>query len=320
MMRKDLQYYAKKFAKLNVNRHRERGPAPHKPVLLISVIELIEQGKIRHNQVPLSPELISTFLKYWRSLVTTDHRSDISLPFVHLTGDSFWHLSFYPDSETATSKGLGSKGVTAVRRIVEYASLDLELFEILQDPGQRVILLRVLIDSWFSGQSSKVEQLSLIDEFESVKSQLLREGGATYNVEDLKDEENIVVRNGAFRKIVVSLYDQRCAFCGLRIISADGQDIVDGAHIKPFSEFRDDRFVNGLALCKNHHWAFDHGWFGVGDDYRILIPQGRFTEESAVGSREMMAFRGEAIGLPREQVFMPSLEGLQWHRKRWEIT
>jgi len=177
-----------------------------------------------------------------------------------------------------------------------------------------------LIDSWFSGQSSKVEQLSLIDEFESVKSQLLREGGATYNVEDLKDEENIVVRNGAFRKIVVSLYDQRCAFCGLRIISADGQDIVDGAHIKPFSEFRDDRFVNGLALCKNHHWAFDHGWFGVGDDYRILIPQGRFTEESAVGSREMMAFRGEAIGLPREQVFMPSLEGLQWHRKRWEIT
>lgn len=129
-------------------------------------------AKIRRNQVPLSPELISTFLKYWRSLVATDHRSDISLLFVHLTGDKFWHLSFYPDSETATSKGLGSKGVTAVRRIVEYASLDPELFQILQDPGKRVILLRVLIDSWFSGESSKIEQLSLIDEFESVKSKV----------------------------------------------------------------------------------------------------------------------------------------------------
>jgi putative restriction endonuclease len=261
-MPKDLQYYAKKFAKLNVNRHRERGAAPHKPVLLISVMELIEQGKIRLNQVPLSPELISTFLKYWRSLVRTDHRSDISLPFVHLTGDAFWHLAFYPDSETATPTGLGRKGVTAVRRIVQYAWLDPELFAILQDSGQRVILLRVLIDSWFSGRSSEIEQLSLIDEFELVKTQLLREGGATYNVEDLKNEENVVVRNGAFRKIVVSLYDQRCAFCGLRIISADGQDIVDGAHIKPFSEFRDDRFVNGWRCCKNHHWAFDHGWFG----------------------------------------------------------
>ncbi|MGB3491947.1 MAG: HNH endonuclease [Elainellaceae cyanobacterium] len=319
-MTKNLTYYAKKFAKLNVNRHRERGAAPHKPVLLISVIELIEQGKIRLNQVPLSPELISTFLKYWRNLVRTDHRSDISLPFVHLTGDTFWHLTFYPDSETFTATGLGRKGITAVRRIVQYASFDPELFTILQDPGQRVILLRVLIDSWFSGRSAEIEQLSLIDEFESVKTQLLREGGATYKVEDLKDEENIVVRSGAFRKIVVSLYDQRCAFCGLRIISADGQDIVDGAHIKPFSEFRDDRFVNGLALCKNHHWAFDHGWFGVNDDYRIVIPQERFTEEAAVESREMMAFRGETIGLPKQREFRPSLEGLNWHRERWNIT
>ncbi|MBW4460341.1 MAG: HNH endonuclease [Nodosilinea sp. WJT8-NPBG4] len=318
-MPKDLQYYAKKFAKLNVNKHRERGAAPHKPVLLISVIELIEQGKIRLNQVSLSPELISTFLKYWRSLVRTDHRSDVSLPFVHLTGDAFWHLTFYPDSETVTPTGLGRKGVTAVRHIVQYAWLDPELFAILQDPGQRVILLRVLIDSWFSGRSNEIEQLSLIDEFESVKTQLLREGGATYNVEDLKNEENIVVRNGAFRKIVVSLYDQRCAFCGLRIISADGQDIVDGAHIKPFAEFRDDRFVNGLALCKNHHWAFDHGWFGVDDDYRILIPPERFTEEPAVESREMVAFGGEAIGLPKKREFRPSLEGLRWHRKRWEM-
>lgn len=37
--------------------------------------------------------------------------------------------------------------------IVQYAWLDPELFAILQDPGQRVILLRVLIDSWYAGRS-----------------------------------------------------------------------------------------------------------------------------------------------------------------------
>jgi putative restriction endonuclease len=239
---------------------------------------------------------------------------------VHLTGDKFWHLTFYPDSETATATGLGRKGVTAVRRIVQYASLDPELFEILQDPGQRVILLRVLIDSWFSGRSSEIEQLSLIDEFDLVKKQLLREGGATYNAEDLKDEENIVVRNGAFRKIVVSLYDQRCAFCGLRIISADGQDIVDGAHIKPFSEFRDDRFVNGLALCKNHHWAFDHGWFSIGVNYRILIPPDRITEEPPEDAKTMREFHNESIFLPHREDYYPSLEALHWHRNYWRIA
>ncbi len=318
-MTKDLPHYVKKFAKLSVNRHKERGPAPHKPVLLMSVIEMMEQGKIRANRVPLSPELISTFLKYWRSLVSSNHRSDISLPFVHLTGDKFWHLSFYPDSEATTATTLGRRGVRAVQNMVQYAWLDPELFAILQDPGQRLILLRVLVDSWFDGRSRDVEQLSLIDEFEQVKAGLLREGGATYSVEDLKDEENVVVRNGAFRKIVVSLYEQRCAFCRLRIIGVEGQDIVDGAHIKPFSEFRDDRFVNGMALCKNHHWAFDRGWFGVDDGYRILVPGERFTEEAAVGSREMGAFRGEAIGLPREERSWPSLEGLRWHREQWGI-
>jgi len=237
-----------------------------------------------------------------------------------LTGDKFWHLTFYPDSEAATATKLGRKGVSAVRQTVQYAHLDPELFSLLQDPGQRVLLLRVLIDTWFSGRSSEVEQLSLIDEFETVKRQLLREGGATYSVDDLDNEEDIVVRNGAFRKVIVELYDHRCAFCKLKIISSDGQNIVDGAHIKPFSEFRDDRFVNGLALCKNHHWAFDYGWFGVDDDYRILIPCNKFIEEAAVDSRDMMAFRGEKLELPKEKKFMPSIEGLRWHRDRWQIA
>lgn len=319
-MARDLYFYARKFAKLRVNRHKKRGTAPHKPILLISVIELIEQGKIKQNQISLSPELISTFLKYWRALVTTNHRSDILLPFVHLTGDEFWHLTFYPDSETTNSTSLGRKGVSAVRRMVQYASLDPQLFSILQDPGQRLILLQVLIDSWFSNRASEIEQLSLIDEFESIKNQLLKEGGAIYSVEDLKDEETIVVRNGAFRKVVVSLYEQRCAFCRLRVISSDGQDIVDGAHIKPFSEFRDDRFINGLSLCKNHHWAFDHGWFGINDDYQIVVPEGRFTEESALGSQKMSEFRGRQIELPTKSDCLPSLEALSWHRKKWEIA
>lgn len=176
-----------------------------------------------------------------------------------------------------------------------------------------------MIDTYFSGQSSEIEQLALIDEFEFVKRKLLREGGATYKVEDLNDEENIIVRNGAFRKIVVSLYEQRCAFCKLRIISSDGKDIVDGAHIKPFSEFRDDRFVNGLSLCKNHHWAFDHGWFGIDDNYKILIPIERLSEESAIESRQMNDFRGEVIFLPNEREYYPSVEALKWHTKRWDI-
>ena len=106
----------------------------------------------------------------------------------------------------------------------------------------------------------------------------------------------------------------------MRVVSWDGQNIVDGAHIMPFSEFHNDLFVNGIALCKNHHWAFDHGWFGIDDDYRILIPRDRFTEEAAVESRGMMKFRSESINLPKDFRYLPSKESLDWHRNNWEIA
>jgi putative restriction endonuclease len=49
------------------------------------------------------------------------------------------------------------------------------------------------------------------------------------------------------------------------------QNLLDGAHIKPFSMFFDSKIDNGMALCKNHHWAFDLGWFSVDENYKIIV-------------------------------------------------
>jgi putative restriction endonuclease len=118
---------------------------------------------------------------------------------------------------------------------------------------------------------------------------------------------------------VISLYDQRCVFCRLKVISYSNENIVDGAHIKPFSTFRDNRYTNGLALCKNHHWAFDRGWFGIDDNYKILIPPDRLVEEPPPQTRSMMNFRGEQILLPQQERFFPDPEALSWHREHWQI-
>jgi putative restriction endonuclease len=316
-MEKDLRFYIRKFAKLNVNRNNGVS-APHKPVLLLTVIEMIEQKKIQRNQIHLSPELLATFLKYWSRLVTTDHRSNISLPFFHLTGDKFWHLVANIGYEGNMSSLKPS--LPALRNAVSYASLDPELFELLLDSASRTQLISVLIQAWFPSQSVDLKTIYAVDEFQTIQTKLQEKGGTVYNLEDLKDEEKIFVRNAAFRKIVIALYQRRCALCGLRIIDREGLNIVDGAHIKPFSEFRDDRFDNGLALCKNHHWAFDRGWFSISDDYRILIPRDRFTEEPPQDTRPMQDFDQEPIFLPLQVAHYPRQEALEWHRQRWEIA
>jgi putative restriction endonuclease len=316
-MAKDLIFYIRKFAKLNVNRNKGN-IAPHKPVLLLAVIELIEQNKIQDNRIYLFPELIATFLKYWTSLVTTDHRSNISLPFFHLKGDRFWHLIANMGYEGSLSSL--NPSLSSLRNAVNYASLDPELFSLLLDSSSRTQLASILIQTWFPSQSVDLKTIYAVDEFQDIQTRLREKGGAVYNSEDLRDEDKIFVRNAAFRKIVISLYQQRCTLCGLRIIDRDGQNIVDGAHIKPFSEFRDDRFDNGLALCKNHHWAFDRGWFSISDDYRILIPRDRFVEESPRNTRPMQDFDQEPIFLPLQVAHPPRQEALEWHRQRWGIA
>ena len=318
MVARDLAYYAKKFTNLRVD--KARGTAPHKPILLLTVLDLFEKGQIHRNEVYLSPELTANFLKFWHQFAASDHHSNIALPFFHLTGDQFWHLMPNPGFEAAIQARVKLRTLPALRSAVQYAYLDGDLFALLQAAPSRQHLTTLLIQAWFPEKRDQITESFKYDEFETIQQTLFDSGGATYNTDDLKDQDQIFVRNAAFRRNVVKLYDQRCAFCKLRVISWDGVNLVDGAHIQPFAQFRDDRFVNGLALCKNHHWAFDRGWFGVDDDYRIVIPRDRFTEEAPQESRGMMAFRGERIDLPREQRFMPSLEALKWHRERWNAV
>jgi putative restriction endonuclease len=319
---RNLNYYIEKFANLKVDK-ASGTPAPHQPILLLSVIEQFERGNISRNRIYLTPELIATFLKYWSNLVATDHHSDISLPFFHLAGKKkvkFWHLMPNPGFEAIIESGIKIRGLSALRNTVKYAYLDDELYEYLQDASSRLKLSKILANTWFTSKSQKLEDLYAVNELETIQLKLFKRGGAVYSTEDIKDQDKTFVRSAAFRRNIISLYDQRCALCRLKIVSQNNQNIVDGAHIKPFSEFRDDRLNNGLALCKNHHWGFDRGWFGISDNYKIVVRLDRFYEESPVGTRSLKDFNGETILLPNQEIYNPRIDSLLWHFSFWKIA
>jgi len=310
-MSKPLSHYCQKFSRLRVD--RSRGIAPHKPILLLSVIELIEQGLLRQNQIALSAELIAAFLKLWNQLGSASHSPDIALPFFHLKGDGFWHFKANPGFSSLLSSKTKIRAISALREAVQYAYLDNELFELLQLPASRDTLLKVLLDAWFSSKTQQVEEILQINAFQEFQNQLRETGGAVYQAVDLEDEARTIVRDAAFRRTVVSVYNFRCAFCGLQIISELNQNIVDGAHIKPFSQFYDDRIDNGISLCKNHHWAFDRGWFSLEDDYTLLISNS--LREDSPHATPMREFHGRTIWLPSQEQYRPRLEAICWHRK-----
>jgi putative restriction endonuclease len=302
---KNLAYYCNCFAKLNVSKTKERGTANHKPILILSVLELITQQSIVKNRIFVSNELIEIFKRYWSILVTDSIYTDaLHYPFVHLRREGFWHVKF-----KNTYEGDRIKTTNKLKEKVEYAYLDNELFVLLQDEFSRQVLVDSLVSAWFADSRSNLDNILNVDmEFDRLEEAELQNLDAEVKITLRKS----IVRNSFFRKLVVREYDYRCAFCKLRIIRDPNQNIVDGAHIKPFSEFLDSKIDNGLSLCKNHHWAFDLGWFSVDDNYQILVAQG--LDDDSPYTRAMKDFDREPIVLPINERYFPRLESLKWHR------
>lgn len=81
----NLNKYSECFA--NLRTAKKLGlPAPHKAVLLLSVMELVEVGVITGNRIELSECKEKTFLKLWKRYVGT------SVVFQAKVATPFWHL------------------------------------------------------------------------------------------------------------------------------------------------------------------------------------------------------------------------------------
>ncbi len=117
------------------------------------------------------------------------------------------------------------------------------------------------------------------------------------------------VRLRAFTDAVRDAYDNSCAVCGLRVDTPDGKVEVQAAHIYPKRLSGADDVRNGIALCHNHHWAFDVGLFTVAPDYTLVWLQ--------TMKRNALYVEGK-LHLPRDRRSWPDQnEALAWHRSQF---
>lgn len=77
---------------------------------------------------------------------------------------------------------------------------------------------------------------------------------------------NLAFRAWDFSYRVRNAYRRQCAMCGL------GLELTEGAHIVPVAwPGSTDETNNGMALCRNHHAAYDRGIVSVSPDYEIQV-------------------------------------------------
>jgi putative restriction endonuclease len=285
-----------KLGKLKIDRARG-DPAPHKPLLLLAVIELAEQGLLPPAALPLSPELAFRFCTFWSVVAhRRRQRPDVRLPFHHLQSDGVW--------SARTEEGVPSPDY----RLTRFATLPSDFAAFANDPGSRDKARRILIAKYFQPE----ERLALYALFGMpvpADDQIRRD--AQYRP---PEEARRRGREARFRVSVVAAYNYTCALTGYRLTTITGASLVDGAHIHQFADSRNNEVGNGLALCKNAHWLFDNGLWTLTDNYRVIVAVGRFCE-AASSQKGLTLYHGESIQLPHDKTCWPDPIHIAWHRK-----
>lgn len=167
----ELHHYISAFSSLHTN--KQKGVrAPHKAVLLMAVIDLVEEGRIDSPRIPLSEELVNRFFEIWNRYIggSAVFTPDIAKPFYHMQHEPFLMLVSKSDAETTiaaedeptisghkTLKDLprGSYSVNAMREAFAFAEIDNQLFTLLQNNDARAVLRVTLINNYFTNHPTK---------------------------------------------------------------------------------------------------------------------------------------------------------------------
>lgn len=315
--------YLRKFAHLRTDKSRSRWPAattgraPHKPLLLLSVMDLFEQGEVPSNIVELPPDLGETFARYWEKVLPFDRRGNIALPFFHLRSEGFWRLMPKPGKEEALRSASQIRSLSQLEGHTLGARLDEDLYQLLQARECRDRLRRILIETYFAPEmwDSLIEQGAVNREAFLYSEELLERPGDQTVEETLTEEEKYrpAVRDQGFRRAVVTAYEHRCALCGVRVRTLDGHTVVEAAHIRTWSENYDDRPANGLSLCRTCHWMFDEGLLRVSAAYEIHAAKQLMLDSNLPGY--LISLEGRSIVLPSEGAYRPDTDCLKWHHE-----
>lgn len=151
-------YYLNLFSKLNCAKYRGK-EAPHKPVLLLAIIELFAQCRLNSGEIHPTAELEQAFFQVWQTHV---HDNDFAMllgtPFYHMKTEAFWQFDINSSCGISIDDKYKLKNLNTLRKAGAYATLDPGLVKCLQNPEARQQLQTLLINRYFHRQEPETPQ------------------------------------------------------------------------------------------------------------------------------------------------------------------
>lgn len=109
-----------------------------------------------------------------------------------------------------------------------------------------------------------------------------------------------------FRDFVMNAYEYKCAITK-KVIRFGNLYNLEAAHIKPQAHSGTFLPCNGIAMCRDMHFAFDKGFFTINKKMEVEV------HENLKGTEFYEEYNGTKIFLPKVQYFQPNEKFLQYH-------
>ena len=285
--------------------------APHKPFLMLAVLQGIDEGRITENLIEPSIDLELSFWEH-SDCLDINRKRDMWLPFFHMKSEKHWNLLRH-DGQDIVDDGQ-PKSTSKLRRTYKGAKLSEDFWELISEQANRKRLRdEILINNFHPDTHNNIKEMERI----AILSNHYAEKILGMKPIQSKEIEK-PVRDAGFRKAVQHAYDHTCSFTRTRLLSHFRHTIIDAAHIQPWAQSHDDSLENGIALSKNCHWAFDKGMLSIDEDRRILVSE-HVTDEKMFAPW-LIELEGNTILSPTEGYNSPCDESLEFHRKSIFIT
>jgi len=251
----------------------------------------------------------------------------------------------YPDNLKQQKDGTWTMNYAAKAGSLQSA-VNLSLFSCMQDRA----LVLVIVTSKPSSPSSKAQYRllgpAIIEDFNSSTRRFYLRGCSPLIADQLTDkygelealklqmrnqlitpfqvqerasyQAQQIIRNKAFRKIILEEYRCLCVVCQSKFLlrQKESEPLIeaDAAHIISVNKKGPDDPRNGLSLCKRHHWAFDNGLFTITDARQVKVsPSVHRAEQRRFDLEE---YDGEAIVPPANECCRPHEDALHWHQAK----
>lgn len=242
--------YFDEIKKIKVHK-RGKVVSLHKPLLLLLTISEITRGHRNNFLFDDIEDLLSQLLSKYG--LKNSAKTSPQYPFVYLASNrNLWQCSI--DKRDLRNPDAASRK------------------EVLGATGSFTNQFHSFIKT---GNNAEQVVQYLLNEYwpKSYHEDILEDVGLTLDLNTGKfDNHNIDNQRG--RKFVIDVldaYERKCAICFQSIRLGDFLIGLDACHVKPLQHYGVDNVVNGIALCKLHHWALDRGAISISNDYRVLV-------------------------------------------------